>query len=657
MIERFKGYVLNGFQRRAIEAIRRGQSVLVCAPTGAGKTLVAEYAIQEALARGRRAIYTAPIKALSNQKYRDFRADPDVDVGIMTGDVTIHPGARLLIMTTEILRNTLFEDPERLADVEFVVFDEIHYMDDVERGTVWEETILFAPPSIRFVHLSATISNLKEFAAWLREVRSQPLEVVYSKERPVPLRHHLFHPTGGIALPKDRARLLRQLDRRTRGRGRRRRPERPMNGGPQRLLDALEQRRWLPALVFCFSRRECERRARASLRRRLLNDEERARIETLFDEIVETFRIESTPALRELRELAGRGIAYHHAGMLPLHKEIVERLFTSGLIRLLFATETFALGINMPARSVVFVTLRKFDGVSFDYLGARAYLQMAGRAGRQGIDEEGLVFSVVEENDLREAPLDRLFDGTVEPIRSRFNLSYSTLLNLHERLGPKIVEAWERSFNAFQFKVRGPTRARKNRERQMRLLEAKLALLRELAYIDDRGVLDRGRIARQLAGYEIPLTEMLFDGVLDEMDPVALAATTAALAFEERRGDLFGPLDPKILGPHRAKAEAVVRRLIVAEGRHGIPDSIRPPCWSLTAAIHGWMKGETLAELERFTNVTAGDLVRNLRLTVQMLRQLRHALPKSYALTDALGAAIDALHRDDVDARAQLELG
>ena len=194
---RWKGYDLNPFQIQAVEAIRGGHNVLVSAPTGAGKTLVAEYAIADAVAKGRRCIYTSPIKALSNQKYRDFRDDPDIDVGIMTGDVTIRPTAKVLIMTTEILRNSIFENPEHLSEVEYVIFDEVHYMDDQERGSVWEESLIFAPESIRFICLSATIPNVEELGAWLREIRGPDMVVIQSSRRPVPLNHKLYTARSG----------------------------------------------------------------------------------------------------------------------------------------------------------------------------------------------------------------------------------------------------------------------------------------------------------------------------------------------------------------------------------------------------------------------------------------------------------------------------
>ena len=210
-VSEWKGFRLLDFQIRAIQAIRDGQNVLVSAPTGAGKTLVAEYAIADAVKRGRRCVYTSPIKALSNQKYRDFRDDPDIDVGLMTGDVTIHPAAQVLIMTTEILRNSIFENPAGLHDVDYVIFDEIHFMDDLERGSVWEESLIFVPEETRFIALSATIANLEELGAWLREIRRHELFVIHSERRPVPLRHRLFTAKSGI-FPSERLDQVRRQE-------------------------------------------------------------------------------------------------------------------------------------------------------------------------------------------------------------------------------------------------------------------------------------------------------------------------------------------------------------------------------------------------------------------------------------------------------------
>ncbi|MBI4879165.1 MAG: DEAD/DEAH box helicase, partial [Planctomycetes bacterium] len=273
----YRGLVLNPFQEEALEAIAAGRSVLLSAPTGAGKTLVAEYAIEETLKRGRRAIYTAPIKALSNQKYRDFKADPGIDVGIMTGDVTINPGAPLLVMTTEIFRNTVFESPGELGDVEYVVFDEIHYMDDLERGTVWEESIIFAPPQIKLICLSATVSNLGQFGQWIRLTRAAPLEIIHHGERPVPLRHYIFFPGHG-PLRADKAPRFPRAG-----------PRKRTRGPKHNVIDLVQQNGTMPILFFCFSRKECEERARNHWRRHFLQPVERRRMEQHFEEVCDLY--------------------------------------------------------------------------------------------------------------------------------------------------------------------------------------------------------------------------------------------------------------------------------------------------------------------------------------------------------------------------------
>ncbi|MFT5154822.1 MAG: superfamily II RNA helicase, partial [Planctomycetota bacterium] len=404
-VTHWRQFKLSSFQIRSVAAIRAGHNVLVAAPTGAGKTLVAEYAIEDAAKQGKRCIYTSPIKALSNQKYRDFRDDPDVDVGIMTGDVTINPAGQVLVMTTEILRNAIFESPGLLNDVEFVIFDEIHYMDDRERGTVWEESLIFLPESVRLICLSATISNVDEMGAWLEEIRIQKMEIVRSNKRPVPLSHWGFTKRSG-AFDASKQESILKMEQRAGGGNRPRRSSRGRGRGrggrgddaadPGKLFDMLEERSLLPALVFSFSRKDCERLARRGMARNLLNEEEQKRVHALARELITVFKLDEGELKGEIFNMAFQGVAYHHAGMLPIHKEIVERLFTAGLIRLLFTTETFALGINMPARSVVFNALRKYDGVSFDWLRVRDYMQMAGRAGRQGIDDKGYVYSMLD---------------------------------------------------------------------------------------------------------------------------------------------------------------------------------------------------------------------------------------------------------------------
>jgi superfamily II RNA helicase len=657
-VTHWRGYTLSPFQRAAVSAIRADQDVLISAPTGSGKTLVAEYAIEACIAAGKRAIYTAPIKALSNQKFRDFRGQRGFDVGIMTGDVTLRPAAPLLIMTTEIFRNSLFERGEELQDLGWIVFDEIHYMDDLERGTVWEESLIFLPPTVRLAALSATVSNLGQFCEWIEQVRGRPIVRVESKERPVPLAHYLHFPGVG---PKraDKVKQLPAQPRVERSRdGRRGGGRGPGQGRTSAadLLDRLEQHDELPALFFCFSRREVEGRARENARRRLLDAPQREKIERLFDEISDRFEIRSDGALDELRALALAGVSYHHAGLLPLHKELVERLFTSGLLKLLFTTETFALGINMPARSVVFSSLRKFDGVNFDRLLTREYQQMAGRAGRLGLDDTGLVYSIVDRRD-KLADLRRTIFGDVEPIRSRFNLSYSTILNLRDHLGERLWEAWERSFNNFQWSRMPRKKREQNEQKQRDAIARRLQLLEELGYL--KGVLlqPKGDSARKINGYELPTVELVESGLFRAMNDEQIAMTLAAVAYEERRGDLFQSLDPRLLGPLRRDAENVVARVAQRELALGIHPQTRALDFRIAGVMAAWWRGATFEELGEITSASQGDLVRLLRLVLQLVKQLRKVYSHDKALASAFERLHEGINREEIDAQRQLELG
>jgi superfamily II RNA helicase len=673
----FKGFQLSIFQLEAVRAIEEGHDVLLSAPTGAGKTLVAEYAIHKSVERGRRCIYTAPIKALSNQKYRDFRDDPVIDVGLMTGDVTIHPGAQVLIMTTEILRNTMLEDPASLADVEYVIFDEVHYMDDPERGTVWEESLIFAPPSMRFICLSATIENLGQLGAWIREIREHELTIVSSTKRPVPLKHRFYLAEHGLfdehALPRIRKqyggaaatrsgtpRRRLSFEQRMQVREEARKQE---TGGFARLLDDLIANRETPILTFCFSRKDCERLALANRRRELLDEDERVRMDVLLRQTMAAFQLdEEQLAYGDLFKLCARGIAYHHAGMLPVHKEIVERLFTSGLLKLLFTTETFAVGINMPARTVTFFSLRKFDGESFDWLRTREYMQMAGRAGRQGIDTEGLVVSRIDAKDLEEAPLEKLVRGKPEPIESRFRLSYSAILHLIEELGrERLFEAWQKSFDQFQHREGGKKARERNAHQQRRFLDGLVGFLHSGGFLEkdgDRDVLTpKAKVARAIHGFELQVGEWLWRGVFEEVDAPGLAMLFVALVYEERKRFDNNSVPQRLYGGLRRHAGQVIGRLAHEEAKFDVPVPLKQPDWGLTPAVVGWMKGRTFEELGELVEVPAGDICRCFRMAVQVMRQLRATIDPSFDLHERLKAAMDTLGRDEVDARRQLELG
>lgn len=663
----WKGFQLSSFQIEAVAALRGGHNVLVSAPTGAGKTLVAEYAIEDAVARGRRCIYTAPIKALSNQKFRDFKA-AGIDVGLLTGDVTINGGGNVLVMTTEILRNAIFDDPEHLHDVEYVVFDEVHYMDDLERGSVWEESLIFAPSSIRFICLSATVSNVDELGAWLTEIRGRETIVIQSSKRPVPLAHRLFTPRQGVFRLEDVDHVRRRAqasihaprrDRRGRDRHRggsfREENETP---NPSSLFDELVDRGLLPTLVFAFSRKDCERLARANFGRALLDRDEEARMRALQDELVRVFQLDRGILDGELMAMTRRGIGYHHAGMLPIHKELVERMFTSGLVKLLFTTETFALGINMPARCVVFHGLRKFDGVTFDYMTTREYLQMAGRAGRQGLDDEGLVFSLLSPKDLAEAPLKRLLAGRPEPVESHFKLSASSILHIVERLGrARVHEAWEKSFDRFQHRALTKKAEERNRREQRRTLDSHIEFLTALGYLDGDVLTPRGRVAKLINGYELQVVQLLFGGALETASSEELAVMFVGLVFEERRRGDTVYVSPKLHGNLRTHVTRELHALRARAADFQLADGVKLPDWGLTPAVVAWARGASLEELEDLVEATPGDLVRTFRMSIQLMRQTRRAIDPAWDVHERLGGAMSLLNRDAVDARAQLELG
>jgi superfamily II RNA helicase len=663
----YKGYVLDAFQREALAGIRAGENVIVAAPTGCGKTLIAEYAIERALDGGTRIIYTAPIKALSNQKFRDFETLHGERVGIMTGDVTINPTADALIMTTEIFRNTIFDNPARLAGIRYVILDEAHYLDDPDRGTVWEESIIFAPPAIRFIALSATISNLDEFAAWMRKVREGGVRVVLETRRPVPLHPFVF--TGeevfdlrdvrgrGFPRPKE-ARFGRERDERRKRGGRDGREARlPFSEANRRLIDVIEEREHLPCIFFLFSRDACERMAEKSASRDLVSADERARLDHHLAELAREFELESDPEMARLSKLLRRGIAFHHAGMLPTLKEVVERLFTSGLIKLLFATETFSLGINMPARAVAFESLKKFDGVKRDYMKTREFLQMAGRAGRRGIDTEGFVYACVQPSTERPSEVRAVMLGDVEEVESQFYLSYATLLSLYSHLGEAIYEACEKSFVHFRHKRKkggGPFQDVLSQVRR------RIRLLQEMGYLEGQRLTKKGRFASLVYGYEIQTAELFAGGMLAELDPVELCVVLAAVVYEAKRDTWYVPLRRDILQPLAGRAKALLEPFREGELRLGLAETKRPD-WNLSRAVYEWARGAPFEQLAEYTDVSPGDLIRVFRLSIQLIRQLGKPLrflglgpEEERSWRRLLRDATSCLKRDVVDAERQL---
>ncbi len=465
-------FELDRFQTDANEALEQGSNVLVAAPTGAGKTVVADFAVYLAQQQNAKAFYTTPIKALSNQKYHDLVAlyGPD-KVGLLTGDTSINSEADIVVMTTEVLRNMLYEHSTTLQALRYVVLDEVHYLADRFRGPVWEEVIIHLPQSVRIVGLSATVSNVEDFADWIASVRGET-KLVVSEHRPVPLEQYVLiqrdprtepelfdlyrHDDNGRPTTKLNARLTNRLDEYMRREQRRRGAERPdrrkgrgRHGRPEsrsaRQVERYQPKRWavvdelnflgmLPAIYFIFSRNGCDEAVDQCLDAglRLTSDDEALRIRSIVDEMIEgqlTHDDLKTLHFARFRHALEEGFAAHHAGLVALFKQIVERLFEEGLIKVVFATETLALGINMPARSVVIEKLEKYDGTGIVGLTPGEYTQLTGRAGRRGIDTIGNAV-VVDHRGFTPETAVSLSSKRVYPLHSSFKPTFNMAVNL-----------------------------------------------------------------------------------------------------------------------------------------------------------------------------------------------------------------------------------
>lgn len=536
-------FELDTFQKEAIYHLENGDSVFVAAHTSAGKTVVAEYAIALAARHMTKAIYTSPIKALSNQKFRDFRQEFK-EVGILTGDVQINPEASCLIMTTEILRSMLYRGADLIRDVEFVIFDEVHYVNDLERGVVWEEVIIMLPEHVSLILLSATVPNTYEFASWVGRTKQKDIYVISTPKRPVPLEHFLWagkkihklvdsekkflekgwkdanaalkgddKPKALEAAPSARGGATQRGGTRGGQRGggnQQQRGGRGGAGGQQRgrggpprashtpghmgrtgrqggftsaaqdknlwvhLVQYLKKSSLLPACIFVFSKKRCEENANALTNQDFCTAQEKSAIHMITEKSLARLKPEDRvlPQIIRLRELLSRGIAVHHGGLLPIVKELVEILFAQTLVKVLFATETFAMGLNLPTRTVVFSGYRKHDGTSFRNLLPGEYTQMAGRAGRRGLDPVGSVIIVPPGGD--EAPpvvdLRQMILGEPSKLRSQFRLTYNMILNLLRVEALKIEEMIKRSFSEHATQQLLP-----EHEKAVKLSEADLA--------------------------------------------------------------------------------------------------------------------------------------------------------------------------------------
>ncbi len=727
-------FELDPFQKQAIAELDAGRSVLVSAPTGTGKTVIADHMVAQALEAGKQVVYTAPVKALSNQKFRDYvRLHGEDKVGLVTGDLVIRRDAPCLVMTTEILRNMLLTEDLPSA-LRHVVLDEIHFLDDRERGTTWEEVLIYLPNSIQVLGLSATLSNLEDFAAWLGQVRGQEVAVVREETRAVPLELHLYDLQGGMQDPAsydtsfDRWNKKRKADRRTgagrpggrghrdrggrggrgrdSGRGRGRGDEgRDRDQPPTRHMDVFRtiHREFTPYLYFVFNRRFTERFAAGLAQRQphLLDDQEWRACRDELDAFEHEWGTEVLePRLRQMYE---QGVGFHHAGLHVQLKTLVERLYERKLIRVLYCTSTFALGVNMPARTVVFDGLTKYDGRGVNPMTVREFMQMAGRAGRRGMDEVGHVVVRMDpwEYAAIRGQLGSYRSGSPEKVRSSFNLSFHSVAHLLQRHPQERIKTLvQSSFLAYQqvrrsqdaerqcdhlengiranmgqaltadeplpAPARLPPPLRKSGRKLERLREQvetgqercwldfqrRVSFLQSIGYLGpDLSFQAGGKALLHLQMSEIFVAELVLEGLLESLDPPTLFGVLCAIVQNLPRGtNLLTPPTKEV----RALAKEVARVRFSAPVREAerITDITVDFCPELILLGQAWARGEPLSAiaetLDSGIDIT-GDLVGAFRRARDLCSQLIELWRHDADRVDELYDLLDATGRDEVE--------
>ena len=645
----YKSFTLDPFQEHAIQSIEHNHSVVVSAPTGSGKTLIADYIINRDIAERKKVIYTAPIKALSNQKYKDFIHQYGLEqIGILTGDVSINPDAPVLVMTTEIYRNMLIVNDPLINDVSYVIFDEIHYISDIERGHIWEESIIFSPEHIRFLCLSATIPNATQFASWISTVKHHPVDVVSHIHRPVPLSHLYYDSDLGITTlaelkkksHEDKIPRYEDLHRRRGNRG----FEQPKGPTHLDLVTSLKHSGDIPCLYFVFSRSATQQKAEQLCRQEnFLNaNERRAVVEHVQSHLDrQDPQIKAFKTTKQLREALTKGVGFHHGGLLPQLKEIVEHLFGEGLIKVLYTTETFAVGINMPAKAVCFDSLEKFDGITFRYLQSKEYFQLAGRAGRRGIDKIGKAVSLVNRYRADLGKIEHIQKQESEPIISQFRLGYNTVLNLVHGYNERQIDMVLRS-NFGLFQKYGPAVFTGERHLPVKAIFAKRKkTLERMGYLDPSGTLtEKGKFARSVFRDELVVTELFYkDGPMHHSTEFETLLAVAAVCYEPRRADEF-------LKGKNKEAFELIHKL---KNHPFLGKHMKLPYISLLAPfLHEWYFGCHFLDLMRHTNLAEGDVIKFFRQMIDLMSQVKHA-SREDALRNLLDTISHTLNRELVE--------
>ena len=716
----YRGLQLDPFQAEAIRHLEDSRSVLVTAPTGTGKTIVADYLVERAIAAGRSVIYTAPVKALSNQKFRDYcRLHGEEKVGLITGDLVIRREAPCLVMTTEILRNILLSG-DGLGELQAVILDEIHFLDDPERGTVWEEVLIYLPSEVQILGLSATLSNVQEFSKWLGSVRGQQVEVVSEETRSVPLHLLVGDRSGGLTEieryddswkswkksgggSSSRPGQGRYRDRGRRGRQGRNHNDRNRRRGsedrvrPTRHTDLFKllKEGYTPYIYFVFSRRKAEELARGlgrQVSQSLLRPEAEQAMQDRLRQAVDDLGIDVLD--EELYSLYSKGIGFHHAGLHVQLKALVEELYEHKLLSVLYTTSTFALGINMPAKTVVLDGLHKYDGKSTRPLRVREFLQKAGRAGRRGMDKEGFVVVRMDKDSWEEARhyMQQYVKAEPERVRSSFNLSFNSIVNLVGRFEEaKVREIVERSFLAWHLEKKG-VELQKRAERMSVSLEAdgwvpdskappdlkkrvkemnrlkrraengharvwsdflhRKEFLRSIGYLADDDSFNAGaRILQHIQIEEIFSTELILSGLVEEIPDDLLYGLCCAMTNRLPKGVR---LRDRLHGPTRKIAKQInkIRYSDIVQQAERVTDS--EATWSPDLIPFGaaWANGKSLIELEELYQSDtdmSGQLVGGFRRAKDLIGQIRGVYGEDQATWDRLTGIIQRVKRDEVE--------
>jgi len=626
------GFELDRFQVEACDALDTGLSVLVSAPTGSGKTVIADYGVAGALAAGRKAFYTTPLKALSNQKFAQLSAVYGRQrTGLLTGDVSHRPEAPVVVMTTEVLRNMFFARSKVLEGLGVIVLDEVHYLQDPSRGSVWEEIIVLAPRDVVMVCLSATVSNADELGAWLSSVRG-PTTVVTERRRPVELRNHaavaergsgqvdlLPVLSDGRAHPRAVA-----LDERVSRAARRPEGLRHLRlVSPRRTdtIEALARREMLPAIYFIFSRAACDDAVARCITDgvRLTTSEQRDLIRELCESHTDGLPDDELRALGYGSWAAGMeaGVASHHAGLIPAFREAVEDCFSRGLIGVVFATETLSLGINMPARSVVIESLSKVRAHGRSGLTSGEYAQLTGRAGRRGLDAVGHAVTVWRPQ-VSLVELAHLATSPAPALTSSFRATYNLAVNLVRRYpADQAHYIVDRSFAQFLDE--------RHHHAISRRLDRALHLLEKWGYVDLRSwrLTDRGLLlARVYHESDLLVSEALSQGIFDSLEPPLLAAVASACTFEARPSRWMAEARPPSGAREKLEALAELWERLDSDEQQAKLSRTRAPDPGFSEAAWRWARGERLVRVLEHARLAAGDFVRNTKQLVDLLGQI-----------------------------------